>query len=152
MGFAQSLMRFDAKLRPLLSQNLPAWAFVRAYSISRNPMLHFLSNERPPVDAPLFPVEFNGLTFRNDLGNAAGYDKNGDLLPLNYFMGAGFGVVGTNTLIYLALVCCRISPPASPVTNPIAWTPFLGNSISTTFLNESASALAKATTTCLVPL
>ena len=95
MSFAQSLMRFDAKLRPLLSQNLPAWAFVRAYSISRNPMLHFLSNERPQVDAPSFPVEFNGLTFRNDLGNAAGYDKNGDLLPLNYFMGAGFGVVGT---------------------------------------------------------
>ena len=36
-----------------------------------------------------------GLTFRNDLGNAAGLDKDGSLLDFNYALGAGFTVVGT---------------------------------------------------------
>lgn len=117
MSFTQSLIRFDAKIRPSLSQNVPAWAFVRAYSISRGPMLHFLSKERPKVDVPSFPVEFNGLTFRNDLGNAAGYDKNGDLLPLNYFMGAGFGVVGT------VLIKQNKGNHIGPILRVNPWTP-----------------------------
>jgi dihydroorotate dehydrogenase len=36
-----------------------------------------------------------GLSFRNDLGNAAGLDKDGSLLDFNYSLGAGFAVVGT---------------------------------------------------------
>ena len=36
-----------------------------------------------------------GLSFRNDLGNAAGLDKDGSLLEFSYELGAGYTVVGT---------------------------------------------------------
>jgi len=48
-----------------------------------------------PHKGPDRPVEAFGLTFRSDLGNSAGLDKDGSLLPFNFRLGAGFCVVGT---------------------------------------------------------
>lgn len=36
-----------------------------------------------------------GLTFRHSLGNAAGFDKDGDLLHFHYQIGTGFAMIGT---------------------------------------------------------
>lgn len=95
MGIGESLSHLDGRVRPSLAKVIPASSFVAMYSLARSPMLRILARERPTLEVPSFPVEFGDLHFRNDLGNAAGYDKDGELLPLNYLMGAGFAVVGT---------------------------------------------------------
>ena len=95
MGVGESLSHLDGRVRPSLARVVPANSFVAMYSLARSPMLQLLAKERLALDVPSFPVEFGDLHFRNDLGNAAGYDKDGELLPLNYLMGAGFAVVGT---------------------------------------------------------
>jgi len=69
--------------------------FVKVYSRMRPWFLDMAASSRPNVDAPLHPVDVWRIKFRNDLGPAAGLDKNGELLAFNYLMGAGFGVVGT---------------------------------------------------------
>lgn len=60
-------------------------------------MIKHWQNINIKVEPPRHPVTLfkNKLTFRNDLGNAAGLDKDGTLLEFNYKMGAGFAVVGT---------------------------------------------------------
>ena len=94
-----SLARLDDKLRPTLAAALPPDAFVALYSASRVPYLRALgaSAGEPAGDpaAVRAPVRAMGLTFRNDLGNAAGLDKDGSLLEFNYTLGSGFAVVGT---------------------------------------------------------
>ena len=95
MGVAEHLLHVDGKIRSNLAEILPASAFVALYSIARSPMLLLLAKERPVSNIPSFPVEFNNLHFRNDLGNAAGYDKDAESLPLSYLMGAGFANIGT---------------------------------------------------------
>lgn len=95
MGIGESLSHLDGKVRPSLARVLPASSFVAMYSLARSSTLRLLARERPVLDVPLFPIEFGDLHFRNDLGNAAGYDKDGELLPVSYLMGAGFAVVGT---------------------------------------------------------
>ncbi|MFC1666218.1 hypothetical protein ACFLZF_00715 [Nanoarchaeota archaeon] len=95
MGAGESFSHLESKIRPNLKRFMSANVFVAMYSLARNPMLSLLAKERPVLEIPSFPVKFGDLNFRNDLGNAAGYDKNGELLPLSYLMGAGFAVVGT---------------------------------------------------------
>ena len=95
------LARLDERLRPALATVLPAEAFVCLYSASRAPFLRALgaSAGGDPAPAPAAaaapPLRAMGLSFRNDLGNAAGLDKDGTLLDLSYGLGAGFAVVGT---------------------------------------------------------
>eukprot|EP00908_Phaeocystis_cordata_P017821 Transcript_29190.p1 GENE.Transcript_29190~~Transcript_29190.p1 ORF type:complete len:451 (-),score=158.94 Transcript_29190:47-1348(-) len=99
-GTALRLMQLDDKFRPILAAMLPAEAFVCLYSASRTPFIKALSASgggqpaSPPVGAAE-RVRAMGLSFRNDLGNAAGLDKDGSLLEFNYALGAGYTVVGT---------------------------------------------------------
>lgn len=103
---ALALARVDSSLRPILASVLPADAFIAIYSGSRSPVIGMLSNQdsaarlaeaRASDDAASAtkPHLAMGLSFRNDLGNAAGLDKDGSLLDFNYALGAGFTVVGT---------------------------------------------------------
>jgi hypothetical protein len=96
-SLALGLARLDDAVRPALASVLPAEAFICLYSASRTPFIHALS-AAPISSAPASPlacVRAMGLSFRNDLGNAAGLDKDGSLLDFNYSLGAGFAVVGT---------------------------------------------------------
>lgn len=93
---ARVLSRVDHHLRPLLAKALTNKAFIALYSEARAPFLKALSQENfkaPP--APRRPVKLWDLTFRNDISNAAGFDKDGSLLDFNYQLGAGFALVGT---------------------------------------------------------
>ncbi len=92
---ALTLAKVDYYLRPLLERVLPSRNFIQLYSATRNWYLDQLSSCRLDVTVPLRPVEFCGLTFRNDIINAAGLDKNGDLLEFNYLLGAGGAIIGT---------------------------------------------------------
>lgn len=94
---ALQLARLDGALRPTLAAVLPHEAFVCLYSAGRTPFIGALSSgaQVPPPESGAAPVHAMGLTFRNDLGNAAGLDKDGALLDFNYAIGAGFAVVGT---------------------------------------------------------
>ena len=98
------LSNFDDTLRPAVAALLPAEAFVCLYSAARTPFLQALSIESEAEQAGSAPAQTTartsnlralGLSFRNDLGNAAGLDKDGSLLDFNYSLGAGFTVVGT---------------------------------------------------------
>ncbi len=95
MNKALIVTSLEHRVRSLLAQALPPEEFVKAYSYSRTWFLDMLATTRPHVYAPKNPVEICGVKFRNDLGNAAGFDKDGKLLAFNYLSGAGFGVVGT---------------------------------------------------------
>ena len=93
---ALGLARADDALRPALQAALPAEAFIALYSSSRTPFLHAMSAARCPTDTSLRTRHHAmGLTFRNDLGNSAGLDKDGSLLDFSYALGAGYTVVGT---------------------------------------------------------
>jgi dihydroorotate dehydrogenase len=92
---AETLLAFDNKVRGPLSRVLSYWKFIEVYSRARSFFLDILASSRPNVIAPRNPVKVDGVYYRNDLGNAAGFDKDGNLLPFSYFAGAGFGVVGT---------------------------------------------------------
>lgn len=93
---ATRLFRFDHHWRHSLAKILPPKWFVVAYSQGRTPLLKALAKEAVPVvKAPQKLVELWGLRFRNDLSNAAGFDKDGTLLNFNYSLGAGYTVVGT---------------------------------------------------------
>ena len=92
------LARADEQLRPALAALLPAEAFVALYSASRTPFLGALAASAgcgALPSAPSIGLRAMGLSFRNDLGNAAGLDKDGTLLDFNYALGAGYAVVGT---------------------------------------------------------
>ena len=86
----------DYYLRPLLGRILPPKIFVKIYTQNREKFLQSLATSLlEPFPITSFPTKIAELDFRNDLGNAAGLDKSGDLLPFNYLMGAGFAIVGT---------------------------------------------------------
>jgi dihydroorotate dehydrogenase len=92
------LQHLEHKLRPFLHKILSEKAFTTLYSVMRNKALHMLQDEKNTFvgNANTHPVKlFGKLQFRNDLGNAAGFDKDGSLLEFNYNLGAGFAVVGT---------------------------------------------------------
>jgi dihydroorotate dehydrogenase len=93
---ARLLSKVDHRLRPVLAKTLPHKLFINLYSEARTPFIEAIAKEKfPRVEAPQKPVELWGLTFRNDISNAAGFDKDGSLLDFNYRLGAGFGLVGT---------------------------------------------------------
>lgn len=86
----------DSLIRPLLVQVLPPAAVVALYSGGRGTFVELLSSSVfADIDGAQRPTKAFGLTFRNDLGNAAGLDKDGSMLDFNYRVGAGFAVVGT---------------------------------------------------------
>ena len=86
-------------LRPVLHKLFSSNFFIKAYSFGRDGFLQSLaasdvmvSQER--VNRPVTPFN-ETLVFRNDIGNAAGFDKDGTLIDFNYRIGAGFALVGT---------------------------------------------------------
>eukprot|EP00937_MAST-01D_sp_MAST-1D-sp2_P007807 g7807.t1 len=103
-------VRLERCVRPLLGDFLPLPMYVWLYSASA-PLLRwalaqpdarddFAPPARPSAASaaettPFTGVRAMGLCFRNDLGNAAGFDKDGTLLDFFYRIGAGFAVVGT---------------------------------------------------------
>ena len=89
-------MSLDHRFRPFVAKWFPSRQVVKTYSTMRTPFLKDLAELPPPeVTAPKRPVELWGLKFRNDVSNAAGFDKDGKLLDFNYGLGAGYTVVGT---------------------------------------------------------
>jgi len=89
-------MRLDHVFRPMLTRWFSPRQVVKLYSTMRTPFLNDLAQAGlPRVPPPLRPVELWGLRFRNDVANAAGFDKDGKLLDFNYNLGAGYTVVGT---------------------------------------------------------
>ncbi len=90
------LARIDHRLRYFLSQSLSPAMYTKLYSATRSWYLKLLSKELITLHPSNYkPTSILGLNFRNDLGNAAGLDKDGSLLAFNYHMGAGFAIVGT---------------------------------------------------------
>jgi dihydroorotate dehydrogenase len=89
-------LKAERYLRNLLVRTIPPEHFVKIYSFMRNWGMRRLARTlREPVRVCEYEVDVCGIRFRNDLGNAAGFDKDGELLEFNYLMGAGFGLVGT---------------------------------------------------------
>jgi len=96
MKFAlEVLSKREHQLRPILLKLLGPKRFIGLYSKLRPSMLKMLSRVKFETKTPMRPYQQWGLTFRNDVGNAAGLDKDGSLLEFNYRLGAGFAVVGT---------------------------------------------------------
>lgn len=99
MSFIEKLTHVEHRLRPLFARMMAASVFTKLYSATRAQYLSALAHSDIP--AVLIPKAAqrtcfsNKLVFRNDLGNAAGFDKDGSLLEFNYRMGAGFALVGT---------------------------------------------------------
>lgn len=90
------LARIDHRLRGLLARSLSPSLYTKIYSASRSWYLSLLAKSVLEITPSDFkPTSALGLQFRNDLGNAAGLDKDGSLLAFNYSMGAGFALVGT---------------------------------------------------------
>jgi len=92
------LQHFEHKLRPFFQDLLSEKAFSALYSLARPKAIKALENFTPSkgiINQTHSIKLFDNLNFRNDLGNAAGFDKDGSLLPFNYKIGAGFSVVGT---------------------------------------------------------
>jgi dihydroorotate dehydrogenase len=95
-AIAMFMAKVEGKLRPILAAVLPPWAVVFIYSASRTLYLKALGcSAFAPASGNYKKTTVMGMTFRNDLGNAAGLDKDGSLLELNYRLGAGFALVGT---------------------------------------------------------
>ena len=70
--------------------------FTNLYSANRKGFIDSIQNSlTEPICEARREIEVCGIKFRNDLGNAAGLDKDGSLLKFNYFLGAGFAVIGT---------------------------------------------------------
>jgi dihydroorotate dehydrogenase len=97
MSMLESLLYLEQGIRPRLQRILPPSVFIAGVSQARKPFLEHLGKSLPsPIVCGEAKTLFSTqLRFRNDLGNAAGLDKDGKLLPFSYRVGAGFAVVGT---------------------------------------------------------
>jgi dihydroorotate dehydrogenase len=86
-------------IRPLLTKFFPPELVVKIYSYGRDSFLKSLQHSKVKVEPDQITKNVscfkNNLIFRNDLGNAAGFDKDGTLLNFNYNIGAGFALLGT---------------------------------------------------------
>ncbi|MBP9674742.1 MAG: hypothetical protein KBD63_06560 [Bacteriovoracaceae bacterium] len=90
------LTHFDhLMLRPFLQKILNPQAFIASYSLMRPWYLKKLAQVRLENARIEKKVKVVGINFANDLGHAAGLDKDGALLEWSYLLGAGFSVVGT---------------------------------------------------------
>ena len=88
--------KIEHKVRPLMAKILPPKIFIGLYSALRSSVIKsFGKINFQTADGNYNETELWGLKFRNDLGNAAGLDKDGSLLDFSYKLGAGFAVVGT---------------------------------------------------------
>jgi dihydroorotate dehydrogenase len=90
--------RYERIVRPLLFSLDPETAHHFALNCLRlasriPPALRLLNSFEPPAK----PVHLFGLTFRNPVGLAAGFDKNGVALPAWAALGFGFVEIGTVT-------------------------------------------------------
>jgi dihydroorotate dehydrogenase len=85
----------DALARPVLlgldPESAHEWA-IRALKV-----LQTLPRLPAPRDDPRFAVSVFGLDFRNPIGLAAGFDKNGEIVDAIFRLGFGFTEVGTIT-------------------------------------------------------
>ena len=91
-----TLEKIEHILRPYMARTLSPKCFTELYSTNRKGFLDKLQNLiDAPINNPQHKVTICNMEFRNDLGNAAGLDKDGSLLKFNYYIGAGFAVVGT---------------------------------------------------------
>ncbi len=116
----QAITHLEHKLRPLMSAGLPPELVIKLYSASRNLYLKLLSDyakKMSLIEGSFYPrTNFkNSILFRNDLGNAAGFDKDGSLLEFNYKLGAGFAIVGTvlnlpNKGNLISAFGCKVNP------------------------------------------
>src|SRR6476659_4064790 len=89
---------YERFVRPLLFSLNPETAHHLAINCLRlashfPPALALLRSFEPPAK----PIELFGLTFRNLVGLAAGFDKNGVALPAWAALGFGFVEIGTVT-------------------------------------------------------
>ena len=70
-----TLAKIDHRLRPLLARVLPPSLFMKSYSVGRNWYMAKLAKAKfDPIEGQFHPTELLGMSFRNDLGNAAGLD------------------------------------------------------------------------------
>jgi hypothetical protein len=78
-------------IRPMLTSVLPTRVTTALYSTTRGLFLHALSKGGfdPVASPPGAERRVMGLLFRNDLGNAAGLDKDGVMLEWFWRSGAG---------------------------------------------------------------
>ena len=91
-----ALEKIEHGLRPLLARVVPPSLFMKTYSAGRGGFIKKLAKELIEAQSGDYrSTKVAGLTFRNDLGNAAGLDKDGSLLDFNHRLGAGFTVLGT---------------------------------------------------------
>ncbi len=123
MNRALALARVEHRVRPMLASVLPADKFIKFYSLIRTYVLDMLASSEPCANVPRSPVNLSGekfsLKFRNGLSNAAGFDKDGSLLPFNYLLGAGYAVVGT---VLDKPNAGNLMPVGNRLVNP--WAPF----------------------------
>ena len=90
------LLRLEHKIRPFMAKSFSPKFFMELYSSNRKKFIESIKTSlKEPIADASYPSTVCGLNFRNDLGNAAGLDKDGSLLEFNYFLGAGFAIVGT---------------------------------------------------------
>ncbi|MCB1197605.1 MAG: hypothetical protein KDK51_04470 [Deltaproteobacteria bacterium] len=81
--------------RPVLAFLLPSSWLIALYSWARPRILPWIAKTKFSAVVVDEPRTYWGQTFRNPLGVAAGFDKDGRLLPFLYRLGAGYVVVGT---------------------------------------------------------
>ena len=89
-----SLRAYQRLVRPILFALDPERAHELTMAALRSTRAHALLRRFAPPDRP---VEFCGVRFRNRVGLAAGFDKNGVALPAWEALGFGFAEIGTIT-------------------------------------------------------
>jgi dihydroorotate dehydrogenase len=88
-------MFYENFLRPLLFRTDPEWIHgAGIQSLKIESIAKILGNAVGPQG---HPFKLWGLTFRNRLGLAAGFDKNAEVVPGMYHLGFGFTEIGTVT-------------------------------------------------------
>lgn len=86
-------MLYHHLLKPLLFQ-LPA---ERAHRLALQAVSHGLIPSQRAIDHPALRMQVGGLNFRNPVGLAAGFDKNGEAAARLFDQGFGFVECGTVT-------------------------------------------------------
>ncbi len=86
---------YESILRPVAFNFDPEWVHEQAMKMIQKGVLR-----ARPFDDERLHQNFFGATFRNPLGLAAGFDKNG--VALNYWGQMGFGFVEMGTVTYYA--------------------------------------------------
>ena len=88
-------MLYEKLVRPLLFRTDPEWIHGAGMNLLKfETAAKLIGNTVGPQG---HPIKLWGLTFRNQLGLAAGFDKNAEIVPATYHLGFGFSEVGTVT-------------------------------------------------------